>query len=98
MPFIGTYAAAMRILNDIEKGKCTQSCRSIWTRNIKYALKTETNPLHLNQAQRKSLIHKLNQLKGKRIAGIDGYGPSQGRSVSRQRKRRSGSRRRSRSR
>ena len=44
MPFLKNYKQAMNLLNDIEKGKCSGTCKSTWIRNLKYALKTKTNP------------------------------------------------------
>jgi hypothetical protein len=38
MPFIGSYNGAMKILAEIGTGTCKGSCKSVWTRNIKYAL------------------------------------------------------------
>jgi hypothetical protein len=45
MPFITTYSGAVEILSKIGRGKCEGTCKSSWIRNIKYALKTKTNPL-----------------------------------------------------
>ena len=44
MPFIGSYNGAMQILNKIGTGTCNGTCKSTWIRNLKYALKTKTNP------------------------------------------------------
>ena len=62
MPFIGTYNGAMKLLNDIEKGTCKGNCKSIWIRNIRYALKTKTNPLGLNKTQRKNITAKIKKV------------------------------------
>ena len=65
MPFIKSYNGAMQILSEIGTGTCKGSCKSIWVRNIKYALKTKTNPLGLNKEQRKSITEKLKSVSGK---------------------------------
>ncbi len=67
MVFIGTYKEADDILNNIATGTCEGRCRSVWTRNIKYALKTKTNPLKLTAIQKKNLTKKMKYLKGKRV-------------------------------
>jgi len=54
MPFISSYNGAMQILSSIGTGSCKGSCKSSWIRNLKYALKTKTNPLGLNKQQRKN--------------------------------------------
>lgn len=46
MPFISNYNGAMKILGEIGTGTCKETCKTTWIRNIKYALKTKTNPLH----------------------------------------------------
>jgi len=65
MPFIRNYNGAMQILSEIGTGTCKGSCKSIWARNIKYALKTKTNPLGLNKQQRKNITEKLKSVSGK---------------------------------
>ena len=37
MPFVDKKGA-MKLLKEIENGKCAGECRAIWMRNIKYAL------------------------------------------------------------
>jgi len=59
MPFIHSYGGAMQILSEIGNGTCKGSCKTTWMRNIRYALKTKTNPLSLNKIQRKQLTTKL---------------------------------------
>lgn len=59
MPFIGTYNGAMKILSEIGTGTCKGNCKSTWIRNLKYALKTKTNPLGLNEKQRKNMTEKI---------------------------------------
>ena len=54
MPFIKSYNGAMQILAGIGNGTCKDRCKTIWIRNLKYALKTKTNPLALNKTQRKN--------------------------------------------
>ncbi len=65
MTFLRNYNGAMQILSEIGTGSCKGSCKSVWTRNIKYALKTKTNPLGLTMSQRKSLTEKLKRVSGK---------------------------------
>jgi len=65
MPFISNYNGAMKILAEIGTGTCKGTCKSIWIRNLKYALKTKTNPLALNKAQRKIMTKKLKNVSGK---------------------------------
>jgi len=43
MTFIRNYNGAMKILSEIGTGSCKGSCKSVWIRNLKYALKTKTN-------------------------------------------------------
>lgn len=65
MPFIRNYNAAMKILSSIGNGKIHGSLKSNWIRNLKYALKTTTNPLHLNKTERKNLVEKIKSVSGK---------------------------------
>ena len=65
MPFVSNYNGAMKILAGIGKGTCKGSCKTIWMRNIKYALKTKTNPLALNKKQRKNITKKYKEVSGK---------------------------------
>jgi hypothetical protein len=65
MPFISNYNSAMKILSEIGTGKCKGNCKTIWTRNIKYALKTKTNPLKLTKKERKNLTEKLKMVSKK---------------------------------
>lgn len=65
MPFIGSYNGAMKILSEIGTGKCKGTCKSVWIRNIKYALKTKTNPLGLDKEQRKIITEKIKSVSGR---------------------------------
>jgi hypothetical protein len=65
MPFIHNYNEGMKILSEIGTGTCKENCKTIWTRNIRYALKTKTNPLGLNSQQRKNMTKKLKSVSGK---------------------------------
>ena len=65
MPFISNYNGAMQILSGIGNGTCKGNCKSIWIRNIRYALKTKTNPLNLNKQQRKNITEKIKSVSGK---------------------------------
>jgi len=65
MTFISTYNEAMKILTDIGSGTCNGTCKSTWTRNLKYALKTKKNPLALNKRQRKNMTEKLKSVSGR---------------------------------
>jgi len=65
MPFISTYNGAMKILSEIGTGTCNGSCKTSWIRNIKYALKTKTNPLKLTTQQRKNITEKIKNVSGK---------------------------------
>ena len=65
MPFISNYNGAMQILSGIGNGTCKGNCKSIWVRNIKYALKTKTNPLNLNKQQRKNITEKIKSVSDK---------------------------------
>ena len=56
----------MKILSEIEKGTCKDRCKTIWTRNLKYALKTKTNPLSLNKTERKIMSNKLKSFSMKK--------------------------------
>ena len=64
MPFISSYSGAMNILSAIGNGNCKESCKTSWIRNLKYALKTKTNPLGLNKTQRKNMTEKLRSVSG----------------------------------
>ena len=65
MPFIKSYNGAMQILAGIGNGTCKDRCKTIWIRNLKYALKTKTNPLALNKTQRKHITEKIKSVSGK---------------------------------
>jgi hypothetical protein len=65
MPFIKSYNGAMQILLSIGKGTCKDSCKTTWIRNLKYALKTKTNPLGLTETQRKNMTEKIKSVSGK---------------------------------
>jgi hypothetical protein len=65
MTFIRNYNGAMQILSEIGTGTCKGSCKSVWVRNLKYALKTKTNPLKLNNQQRKIMTEKIKSISGK---------------------------------
>ena len=67
MPFISNYNGAMQILSEIGTGKCKGNCKSIWVRNLRYALKTKTNPLKLTLKQRKIMTEKLKDVSGKNM-------------------------------
>ena len=55
MTFIGTYGEAMRLLRLIGKGQLTSGGKNSWIANLRYALKTKTNPLNLTPEQRKKM-------------------------------------------
>jgi hypothetical protein len=65
MPFIKSYNGAMQILSQIGNGTCKQTCKTIWMRNLRNALKTKTNPLGLNKKQRKNMTEKIKSVSGK---------------------------------
>ena len=65
MPFVSNYNGAMKILSEIGTGTCKGTCKSTWIRNIKYALKTKTNPLGLGKQQRKNITEKIKNVSGK---------------------------------
>ena len=65
MTFITNYNSAMRILSSIGKGTCKNRCKKIWVTNIRYALKTKSNPLKLDGEQRKSLTEKLKSVSSR---------------------------------
>jgi len=65
MPFIQSYNGAMQLLASIENGTCSGRCKTDWIRNFKYALKTKTNPLGLNLAQRRKLTEKIKHVSGR---------------------------------
>ena len=64
MPFIRSYNGAMKLLSEIGTGTCKGRCKTIWTRNLRYALKTKTNPLALTNKQRQNMTEKLNNVSG----------------------------------
>lgn len=55
----------MKVLTSIGTGKCTDICKSTWIRNIRYALKTKTNPLKLTDTERKKLTEKVKSMASK---------------------------------
>jgi len=65
MPFVDKKGA-MKLLKEIENGKCAGECRAIWMRNIKYALKTETNPLKLTKTEREKMLKMIEKISGKK--------------------------------
>jgi len=65
MPFIRSYNGAMKILSEIGTGTCKETCKSTWIRNLKYALKTKTNPLGLTTQQRKNMTEKIKSVSSK---------------------------------
>jgi len=65
MPFVDKKGA-MKLLKEIENGKCAGECRAIWMRNIKYALKTETNPLQLTKTEREKMLKMIEKISGKK--------------------------------
>jgi len=65
MPFISNYNEAMKIVTEIGNGTCKSRCKTSWIRNLKYALKTKTNPLALSKKQRKNMTEKLKSVSGK---------------------------------
>ena len=65
MPFIRSYNGAMKLLSEIGTGTCKGKCKKIWTRNLRYALKTKTNPLALTKKQRQNMTEKLLNVSGK---------------------------------
>jgi len=50
---------AFKILRDIKNSACKDSCRRVWLRNIKYALKTSTNPLKLTKEEHAKMDIKI---------------------------------------
>ena len=66
MPFIKSYNDAMKLLSEIENDTCKDNCKKIWMRNLKYALKTKTNPLKLTKTQRKNITEKMKGVSGKK--------------------------------
>ena len=66
MPFLKGYSDAMKILADVEKGKCDSACRTVWMPKLRKAVTQTSNPLKLNKTQRTSLDKKLKSMKGKR--------------------------------
>jgi hypothetical protein len=59
---------AKRMLKRIGTGSCAGKCRSIWLREIRYALKSKTNSLNLNAKEKKEFKTKLEALKGGKLA------------------------------
>jgi hypothetical protein len=65
MPFIHNYNEGMKILSQIGTGTCKGNCKTLWIRNLKYALKTKTNPLGLTKSQRKTMTEKIKSVSKK---------------------------------
>lgn len=68
MPFISNYREAMQILKEIKTGKCPGQCKTVWMRNLQYALKTHTNPLALTKTQRRIMTDTMTGVR----AGVSG--------------------------
>jgi hypothetical protein len=65
MPFVSSYGGVMRRLREMGTGKCNGKCKSSWSKNIRYAVKSKTNPLHLTRLERKYITRKLQSVSGK---------------------------------
>ena len=65
MPFVNKIGA-FKLLREIENGKCSGECRTSWLRNIKYALKTKTNPLNLTTIERQLMKKQIKNISGTR--------------------------------
>ena len=70
MPFVQSYNGAMRLLQSIENGTCKGTCKSIWMRHLKYALKTKTNPLGLTKRERKTMQGTIRRLSQRQRGSI----------------------------
>jgi hypothetical protein len=55
---------AFKILSDIKKGTCNGSCRRVWLRNIKYALRS-SNPLKLTDQEHEKMTKKIQTINDK---------------------------------
>ena len=76
MGFIHSFGAAKQLLQGMKKGTCHGRCRTGWLRNIKYALKTKSNPLNLTAEQKKELKAMIKDISGKRITPKVKLGPN----------------------
>jgi hypothetical protein len=76
MGFIHSFGAAKQLLQGMKKGTCHGRCRTGWLRNIKYAMKTKSNPLKLTSEQKKELKAMIKDISGKRIQPKLRLGPS----------------------
>lgn len=56
---------AFKILRDIKNSTCKDSCRRVWLRNIKYALKTSANPLNLTKEEHAKMTKKIHGINEK---------------------------------
>ena len=65
MVFIKSYNEANQILKDIGTGKCKGSCKTSWLRNIRYAIKTKTNPLNLTKKERITIKKTIKNVSSK---------------------------------
>jgi hypothetical protein len=65
MPLVGSYSKAMSILSEVGKGKCVDKCKSVWLRNLKYAVNAKSNPLKLTRYTRRKLEKKIQLVSGK---------------------------------
>ena len=57
---------AFQLLNAMITGRCAGSCRSVWLRNIQYALKAKSNPLDLTPAEKRRMTAKVRMVKAHR--------------------------------
>lgn len=65
MPFLPNYTSAMKLLSEIGTGDCAGRCKTLWIRNIRYALKSKTNPLGLTAIQRKRITERIRVVSGR---------------------------------
>jgi hypothetical protein len=70
MTGIGTYTNAMKMLTEIENGTCSGACKSSCIRNLRYALKTKTNPLKLTEKERKTMTAKIKSVAGRQSRSV----------------------------
>lgn len=61
MPFIN-YNQSMKLLEQIDNGKCSGKCKQIWMRHLRNALKNKNNPLKLDKTKRKKLTKAINKI------------------------------------
>ena len=61
--FLKKYGSAVQVLNSMENGKCSGSCRKVWRRHLSNAVKSSKNPLRLTLSEKNNIKKRLKLLR-----------------------------------